>query len=569
MTLSSLLLAVVVAGQAPGPLLTQSPTSTCLPEERLSVFEVGRAVGTVCPGDIAAAGMTVVDLRDTWVPLILEGTSYSPTWVALADERYDVEGAGPRADDDRYLELWGINPNLSVLARRLEDARRHACDALVRNEALQDLTVDLRSSRPKPRKKGGDEAVNALQGHMVCEGLLDADHADGTFNGDTARALAIWQRKEALPSQPGVLDEESRTRLLMPSRGRDLLAVLRALRERVTDAAGLIEDGTARAEQASVLGQLLDPGSLRPERRPTGLRGAPDVIHQATDTAARALGLTESAVFEDSSVDEGLALAAIVRSWLALGRVAVRLSPPPAWHSVHMESLSATVDTGDVTRSGIPVIGGARPVFRLTTVIDGESLPLVVWPTTIGGNQREKLGSGEVVRRNKASPTGQFVWRWLWAAPVWYPPQSTPDDELVLRTAKGSVVNDEGVGPGYRSAFGLVMLQHHDVFSMRDGTERFDDTGVRTHGTGTVRSVLIGGVSHGCHRLLPRAALRLGTFLLRHRAHAPAAPVLEGYSRKLNVGGKSLLLERRIRGTRTELTPPVPIEVTETCPGDG
>ena len=65
------------------------------------------------------------------------------------------------------------------------------------------------------------------------------------------------------------------------------------------------------------------------------------------------------------------------------------------------------------------------------------------------------------------------------------------------------------------------------------------------------------------------SALRLGTFLLRHRAHAPAAPVVEGYSRKLRVGGKSLLLERRIRGTRTELTPPVAIEVTETCPGDG
>ena len=70
MTLSSLLLGAVVAAQAPGPLLTQSPTATCLPEERLSVFEVGRTVGTVCPGDMAAAGMTVavspVAASSTW-----------------------------------------------------------------------------------------------------------------------------------------------------------------------------------------------------------------------------------------------------------------------------------------------------------------------------------------------------------------------------------------------------------------------------------------------------------------------------------------------------------------------
>ena len=563
---SVLALLVLMMGQgpsaSPSPSPSPSPSSSCPPEERHPILELGVVVGAICPA--AAAGLTIVELGDAWVPLILQDTPYHPTWVALADERFDVEGAGPRAAADRYLEQWGIQPNFSVLARRLDDAPRHACDALVRNEALAELRVDLRSSRPRPKKKGADDAVNALQGHLVCEGLLAAAQADGTFNAATARALSLWQRKEVLPGIPGVLDDEGRTRLLLPSQTRDLLAVLRSLRERVADAAGLIEDGSARAEQATVLGLLLDPPSLRPSRRPPSPRGAPDLIHQATDAAARALGLTESQL---DVVGAHAALAATVRGWLLLGSVALRLPAPPAWHSAHMAELTAAVDVGDVNAHGVPVVGGARPVFRVSTVVDGEPLPLVVWPTTVGGNQREQLSSGEVIRKNKPSPRGQFVWRWLWAAPVWYPPPTTPDDELVLHSGKGVVVNDEGVGPGYRSAYGLVMLQHHTMVTTRDGTELFGDTSVRTHGTGTVRSVLAGGVSHGCHRLWPAQALRLGTFLLRHRQHHDAEPALEGYSRRLHVGGTSLTLERRRRGTRTELTPPVPIDVVATPRG--
>jgi hypothetical protein len=248
---SVLALLVLMMGQgpsaSPSPSPSPSPSSSCPPEERHPILELGVVVGAICPA--AAAGLTIVELGDAWVPLILQDTPYHPTWVALADERFDVEGAGPRAAADRYLEQWGIQPNFSVLARRLDDAPRHACDALVRNEALAELRVDLRSSRPRPKKKGGDDAVNALQGHLVCEGLLAAAQADGTFNAATARALSLWQRKEVLPGIPGVLDDEGRTRLLLPSQTRDLLAVLRSLRERVADAAGLIEDGSARAEQ--------------------------------------------------------------------------------------------------------------------------------------------------------------------------------------------------------------------------------------------------------------------------------------------------------------------------------
>jgi hypothetical protein len=524
---------------------------------------------TVCDDETARAGLVVVDLRDSWMPLVLQASPYATTWIGLAAERFDVDGAGPRAKTDRYLEQWGIPANLHVLAARLSDAPRHACDALVDNAALSALNEPVRKgSRPPPARRGDDEVVNALQGHLVCEGLLRVDDADGVFGAATGRALATFQRKEAVLSEPGVLDDDTRLRLMQSSRVRDLQAVLRALRERVADAAGLIEDGSARGEQSPVLGLLLDPPTLRPLPVETGMTGAPDLVDRSTDLVARALGFTEVHVASDQrGVDPNAAIAVLQRA-LSWGRVAVAVVAPP-WHSAHMEALSASVDLGDINTAGVGVRGGEAPALRLVTDVDGVTVTLVQWPTTIGGRQRVQLATGGIVRRNKASPAGMFVWRSIWSAPVWYPPRSTPDDELVLHSGHGVVVNDEGIGPGYRSAFGLVMIQHHNVLTNRDGAESFVDTGVRTHGTGSVRSVLTSSASHGCHRLLPRSALRLASFVLRHRAHTEPEPVLEGYSRVLDVSGRHLQLKRTLRGTRIDLTPPMPMEVMTTCPTNG
>ena len=67
-------------------------------------------LGTVCRGDAAARGMTVIDLADDWVPPVLAlapdgtGPNYRSTYLALAQERF--ADAGPDAElaaKDRYL----------------------------------------------------------------------------------------------------------------------------------------------------------------------------------------------------------------------------------------------------------------------------------------------------------------------------------------------------------------------------------------------------------------------------------------------------------------------------------
>lgn len=537
---AGLALAIASAGASMGG----TPCAT------VPLLEGGALLGERCLDEAVREGWVVVDLSDAWVPRALVDTAYAETWRALADGRIaDAPQAGPRAASDAFFEPWGITPTLRLLRARLGDSRRHACHALVDDRALAALTADLAAGA---RAK---DAVAALQGHLVCDGLLDVKDADTGFGGATARALAAWQRMEGLIGPFGALDAHARDRLLLSSEERDLQALLRALRERVVDAQALLEDGTAAGLQHEVVGRRLDPDRHRPPlRQRSGGGAAPDVIGATTDAAARALGFTSSAAARR-------ALDAL--PWQ--GPVALPLPPAPVWHGAAME-LSARIERGATTPSGLPLPRGPRPAFQLITVVDGEERPLVLWPTTVGGLQREKIGEA-IVQKEKPSPTGVFAWRWLWVAPAWYPPPTTPDDELLLRTAHGVVVNEEGIGPGYRSAYGLVMLQHHQAGAQRPGS--LSDTGVRTHGTGDVESVIVGAVSHGCHRLLPLHALRLGGFLLAHRAHGMAQEIDEGWSRDLRSGGKVLHVERKVRGTRIELTPPVSVFVLAECPGEG
>lgn len=559
----------------------------------------GSVVDSVARADVVARGLTLLDLSDDWTPRFLVEdpalgdaglVPFRATYLGLAREDFDVAGAGRRAKVDRYLETWGIWPTIGVLQARLQDSERHACHAAVR-EADDDDTGEVLAALPVPLAAEGagvqarrerdivllrtrvldgratdaerqrltslvalQRGILSLQALLVCDGLLEEQHIDGGFGPATARALGVFQRREALPVREGVVDEDTRARLRRTSVERDWLAVLRGLRERVVDAVGLLEDGSAGSGPGLVCGEFLDASIVRaPLRQTASIAGAGDVIASATDAAARALGLA----------DPTTAAAALAR--LPRGVVAVALPPPPPWHAPHME-LQVTLERGDVDDRGILVSGAARrPMLTIATVHQGATITLARLPTTIGGVQREKLPGGQIVTKKKSSPTGRFVWRHVWSQPSWYAPTTTPDDELVLWTDEGAVVNDEGIGPGYRSAYGLIMIQHHRPPSTWQGQTVFGETGIRTHGTGNVRSIFRGGPSHGCHRLLPLHVGRLASFLLAHRTTHRDGPIRDIWERPLHSGGKHLVATRTVRGVRWELTPPVDLTVLESC----
>ncbi len=129
---------------------------------------------------------------------------------------------------------------------------------------------------------------------------------------------------------------------------------------------------------------------------------------------------------------------------------------------------------------------------------------------------------------------------------------------------RGWRINRDSFGPGFASAYGLVMLIHHVEVPARPagGASRYVDRGIRTHGSASYPSILRGS-SHGCHRLFNHLAVRLGGFLLAHRDHARRGPEFVRYERRFRTRGHAFVLRIASRGARTELTPPVAVRVLE------
>jgi hypothetical protein len=589
--------ASAAAGSAEKPPATDEDCQPVL------VVEAGREGGTVCTADAAARKLVVVDLQDAWTPRLFapqpdgNAPSYRATYLALAAE-HDAAGK-PIEPEEALGELYGVLPSLAIVRERLADDARHMCHAFIDNTAIPSLDhpyaedhkdlvkmydqtravlaqqldrerdrrglVDLASlsgvkevAAPYERWAKLDEihrGIVAAQNHYLCEGWLAPDDADGSMTWRTGNATELFQRRNFLmPNQR--LDPATREALMLDSRELDFRLALRVLRERVVDATGLIEDGTAGAGPQPILGRLVDPAEMRAARgNEQPMRdAAPDLVSAAAETAARELGWlgpAEVRAFLDHHPG-GL-------------RVALALPPPPAYHTAHM-ALRAEIDRGDIWYDDVPIprLIRHRPTLVLyaadPTAARGQR-PLIRWPTTIGGWADQRVEDGTLVQRWKESDVGPRVWRDLYAAPTWLPPKTTPDRDLVKNLWNGHWgLKTEIMGPGAHAAYGMTLLVHHEVIKLRDGSERLDDNGIGTHGSASVTSI-VNGTSHGCHRLYNQLAVRLADFLLRHRDHAVRGEVPEIYRRVVAHKDERFVAKITTRGFLYELTPPVPVSV--------
>jgi hypothetical protein len=566
-------------------------------------FEAGGERGRVCPADAKAHGLTVIDLGDNWTPALFapgpngEVPTLRASYIATANEK-DAKG-GKLTGEDALQELYGVVPSLSVVRGRLADDARHACHAKIdpaqvalldrplaqddsagvrwindqhalltkqleveaKKRNLADVPSLLAVADDKPTvdkltqwKKLDDilAGLTAAQAHYRCEGLLDDKEPDGQVGWRTGNATELFQRRNFLMPDERI-NNETREALALDSRELDYRLALRVLRERVIDATGLIEDGTAGAGPLPVLGRALDPAAMRAARGSSPLpNAAPDLVDPATELAAKHLGWTgpaEVRAFLDRH-PEGI-------------RVAVALPPPPAYHATHMD-LAAEIDRGDVYYDDEPPLYRRIAVHRPSLVLYADAhatrRPLVRWPTTIGGWADQRLPGGDLVQRWKESDVGPRVWRDLYAGPTWLPPPTTPDRDLVKNLWNGKWgLKTEVMGPGPHAAYGMMLLVHHEVIKLKDGTERFDDNGIGTHGSASVTSI-VNGTSHGCHRLYNQLAVRLGDFLLKHRDHVVKGEQKDWYRRVVEYHG-TFQAKIDTRGFLYELTPPVQVNV--------
>ena len=142
------------------------------------------------------------------------------------------------------------------------------------------------------------------------------------------------------------------------------------------------------------------------------------------------------------------------------------------------------------------------------------------------------------------------------------PPDSTPETDLLHESKDGTVaLKRDLIQPGFRNAYGLVMLIHDEPVVKGDKVT-FVDHGIRTHGSVDYRSIQR-GESHGCHRLYNQLALRLSGFLLQHRDYVTRGKLAAGYHRTLAYNGQNVEVDVPTRGYRYELDPPVVVKVLE------
>src|SRR5690606_35637176 len=89
----------------------------------------------------------------------------------------------------------------------------------------------------------------------------------------------------------------------------------------------------------------------------------------------------------------------------------------------------------------------------------------------------------------------------------------------------------------YASAYGLVAAYHQREFVRDDGSRFYGgDEGIRTHGSVDYMSIMRRH-SHGCHRLHNHIAVRLMSFLLRHRPHKRVGQEPLTYGRRFQYEG--------------------------------
>jgi hypothetical protein len=586
------------------------------------VVDGGRFVGQTTPEHARRDGLTVVDLSDDWLPYVFseepgKPQPLRPDLIALANGRLPRGRTFARAREDRYFEAFGIFPSLNLLRRRLADSKRHVCHEKVVDKALEEMSPksvivpeepekttntpedgphDTPATEAPPRKPlspAAQRAVIAMQAHLRCEGLLLAGAKRARMDRRTVAGLQLYQRMLMIADN-GRIDLDTRTALLADSREHDFRALLRALRERVTDATGLLEDGSALGVLGEVQGRMLDSAEFRPlsvegatkQAQPAAtaegrITPAPDLISAATQAASQALGWTSpEAVLASTLVlpptpppssrrSRRKAASSQAPSTLPTA-VAIRLPPLPPYHGPKME-LRVEIDRGevDLKRPALDKDGkkkwhppvSDRPTLTLYARAGEREVALCRWPTTIGGWKTIQQSDGSMALKYKASVTGEALWPEILATPTWHPAPGMPIRRLLVKKGDGWAPKTEVIGPGYRAAYGLVAITHLQIEGRNErGEPQLMDHRIRTHGTAAYRSVKR-GESSGCHRLHNHLVLRLAGFVVRHRAHVRDGIVPEDYVRHLEYKGQEVDLADDNKGYRFQLTPPVPVTI--------
>ncbi|MCU0662492.1 MAG: hypothetical protein MUC50_09230 [Myxococcota bacterium] len=526
-----------------------------------------------------------------------EDTAEAPKQRQVEDGD-DLPEGGP-GDEDNYLEVYGIPPTLSVLKKRMAELSRdcfakidyeriakfdgflsyigndtatamakkgrfHARkvrDGLKKHQQTDPMAlVNIKGSRVTPadiKVATQFEAIAEVQKQLECEGLYSPStkpYIEGGLDWKTHKALLKLEHKNRIFGW-GYFGKETLEALKKTPKERLFDSFLRVLAERVIDARGVIEDGTAvdaKGEPATYKDQS---GQQQP---------VPNLVAESMASAMRHMGLgTPDKVVEFLESHDDVFFD---RFW-----VAVPMPELPPYYSPDMK-LSSVIDRGDIWYDYPYTADGKQkgqprsnmPTNTLYVEWNGQRIPLLRTNTTIGGWRSEFASDGYEYFKYKNSDVGQRVWKDVVAGPVWLPPATTPPKEL-LKTVryKGrevKVPNYDEFGPWYASAYGLVAGFHVRPSARKDGSVDYYDNGIRSHGSVDYNSILR-RFSHGCHRLYNHMAIRLFNFVLRHKPFVRVGEIPAGFGHDFEVDAEKYTIAIESKGYKYELKDPLPVEV--------
>ena len=437
-----------------------------------------------------------------------------------------------------------------------------AAVAVPREKALEALRADPKLRGRVDRMTRGQarlRVVRAMQARMLCEGLLTARsrHTPGMYDLASHEALATWERKHDIFGW-GFVGGETLGMLLRPTRPLSLETFKRVLAERLADAAGIVEDGSVNLiKRKNPITWRDSTGAARP---------VPNLIDDHVNALVAAIGV--------ATPEDMIAFLRAHKDALPGLHVAFKAPALPEYYqpdegASHMK-LSVQIDRGDIwydlpfDPKGKPIVQRRDHYPHLTLTVDwhGQKIPLSRWRTTIGSWRSEMHADGNVYMKYKNSDIGPRVWKTIVATPVWIPPDGTPAKDLLTtkvldrKVGPETIVNTGVMGPGYQSAYGLVMGIHVDP--KRGG---FDNQ-IRTHGSVDYTSIAR-RFSHGCHRLVNNRAVRLFDFVLRHRPFKRVGNVPLNLKKRFEVEGEVYKYAIKTRGYYYELPEPITVTVLE------
>jgi hypothetical protein len=592
---------VVTAPPPPPPVVSEAdalkPREDLPPEARALVMVDGKE-RWVDAQAIASAGYTLIDLRDDWTPFIFAEQKlpdgqplpnrYRRVFLGLANDQLDSDGEPLPAGEKNYLELYGVFPSLSVLRNRfMTDAEQPCHDQqsaevlaavetvtyvapkdlkreerrlsrireeleLARRKARAATLDDLAVKRPElagkvrllAKRAAEKPAMAAVEKRLACEGLLTpkSKHLTGIYDDAMRLAVRRFQQKHMI-YEANYLRRQTVDALARPPLENDYASLIRVLRERVVSGAAVLEDGSTASPK-------------------TGVR---NLAEEYTAIVKEQLGVTDTAsavgFFQRHPAEDFRTL-----------RVAVKLPPRPDYYSDDMD-LSIVVDRGDIwydlpfddKGNFKPQPRKKYPSLTLYATSNGKKIPIARWRTTIGSWRAEQATDGYEYFRYKMSDVGPRVIRQIVSGPVWIPPASTPIRTLIkgktINKHWMKVVNYEEFGPGFLSAYGLIA--GYFVVPGQNGRNDFDN-GVRAHGSADYLSIYsANGYSHGCHRLPNHIAIRMYSFILRHRHMNVGGDQPMNFSRQFLSGETVFEIRVPSRGYAFYLDPPLPVNVLE------